>query len=100
MRCPPSCNCGHPLAQYYEVYAARLKARVTAERRALDAWIDADVAAGRVAAAPAAVLPAPITEVWENIEMGDVLDDLGIRHECCRTAIMGTITFTDVYNGE
>ncbi len=100
MRCPPSCTCGLPLAQYYEVYKAILTERVNARRAELNALIDADVAAGRVAAAPSAVLAAPITEVWDGIEMGDVLDDMGVPHECCRAGLMGTITFTEVYNGE
>lgn len=81
MLIPCACiTCGFPIGQFAAAFVAIRRARV-----------DAALAARGTLPAMAAVDPGV------DVELGDVLDALGLELDCCRSAIATKMIFTDYY---
>lgn len=81
------CYCGRALGDLYEAYAAM---RDELYRKAYEAE-------GGSGYDP--ILIPLIGDITHSIELGDILDMLGLTKECecCRTQMMTQVMFTDVY---
>jgi len=80
MLIPIVCTCGFPVGQFASVY------RFWALRLAKEAAVRAGIAAD-----------ALDLDAGAGVQMGEILDMLGVTKPCCRTAMMTAAIWVDYY---